>query len=61
MKKKPTTNGSNIFSQIRNPASIKILIFVNQQVSLKEYSFMNGCRNLVRLDLSQNAISHFPK
>lgn len=58
MKKKPS---HNIFAQIRNPASVKILIFVNQHVSIKDYTFMSACSNLVRLDLSQNAVSALPK
>lgn len=60
MKKKSEAQ-HHIFSQIRNPVSVKILIFVNQHVNLKDYTFLSSCSNLVRLDLSQNAISHLPK
>lgn len=61
MKRKPAASNRNIFSQIKNPNSVKILIFVNQRVGLKDYSFISGCYNLIRLDLSQNSISHLPK
>lgn len=48
-------------SQIKNPERLKMLILSGSSLARNDFMFIMQCRNLIKLDLSNNGLVRFPK